>query len=221
MYGVFFIAINVPKDTIMQTLTAINTMLAAIAQAPVSTVESLNPYAIAAGHVLNRTNTEIQEVGWWFNTNTNVLISPDSDKLIRLPSNTLKIVDKMNRMNFVVRGNQLYDPLNNKSTFEDEFVVDIVVELPFEANPDVAANAIMRRAALQFFTDRDGEASKISKLNSDAQLAWSRLNNEGLYQQGVGMTMSPEFQRFTGRMGGGVTGVGVRHLNRIQRWVPR
>lgn len=202
----------------MQALTAINAMLAAIAQMPVSTVESRNPYTIAAVAVLNRINTEIQELGWWFNTNTNVTLSPNSENDIIIPQRTLKVSDLHNRMNFVIRGERLYDPLSNTSKFTQPFLVDIVVELPFDSLPEVAAQAILRKSVLQFFTDRDGDQYKLQQLNQESLLSWSRLTNEGLYQRGVGMTLSPEFQRFTGRLGGGKTGMAVRTLSRVQRW---
>lgn len=202
----------------MQKLTAINAMLAAIAQNPVNTPESRNPYSIAAVSVLDRISTEMQEIGWWFNTNTNVTLRPNSEGFILIPSRTLKITDKNNRMNFVIRGSRLYDPLNNTSKFSQDLLVDIVVELDFDTMPEVAAQAVMRSAVHQFFLDRDGEANKVQFLGQSAVLAWSRLNGEGLYQTGASMAMSREFQHFTGRLGGGKTGMAIRNLNRVRRF---
>jgi len=63
---------------IMTELEAINRMLAAIGQAPITSVEETNPDVAICKRTLTQVSQEVQSEGWTFNTAYNVEISPRS-----------------------------------------------------------------------------------------------------------------------------------------------
>ena len=66
----------------MTELEAINRMLSAIGQAPVTTVEESNPDVAICQRTLTQVSQEVQSEGWTFNTFYNKKVTPDTDELI-------------------------------------------------------------------------------------------------------------------------------------------
>ena len=198
-------------------LQAINLMLASIAQLPVNTTESKNLYAIAALDVLERTNRETQECGWWFNTDPGVVFTPTNDGEIRLPDNCLRILDVNERMNAVIRDGKLYDPIRKTHFFGKPLVLDVISLLDFEDIPYTAKQYIARLATEQFFTNRDGEQNKLVQLRANTAKAMARLSSEGIRQFGVSYADSPHYRMFMGRMNRAI-GAGTKKYNRMNRW---
>ena len=66
----------------MTELEAINRMLSAIGQAPVTSVEETNPDVAICMRTLHQVSQEVQSEGWTFNTFFNKKVAPDTDELI-------------------------------------------------------------------------------------------------------------------------------------------
>ena len=66
----------------MTELEAINRMLSAIGQAPVTTVEETNPDVAICKRTLYQVSQEVQSEGWTFNTYYNEKVTPNSDNKI-------------------------------------------------------------------------------------------------------------------------------------------
>ena len=183
----------------MEKLQAVNAMLASIAQMPENSVDSLNPYVIAAVAVIDRVSPEIQEVGWWFNTDYNVTLIPTEDGEILLPQSTLKIDSLFPKMQFVSRNNKLFDPMKQTGVFSTPITANIIVELPFDYLPNAAATYIMRKSIREFFADRDGDPAKLARLDNDSQMAGAHLMSEGVQQLGISASDSPAVRGFMSR----------------------
>lgn len=104
------------SQTILTTeLEAINTMLDAAGESPVSTLETSGLADVAECKlVLDQELRTVQEVGWTFNREVDWDLVPDSDGFINLPPNTLSFdVEKDSRKSTnadtVQRGLRLYD----------------------------------------------------------------------------------------------------------------
>ena len=69
-------------------LDAVNSMLATIGEAPVSTLESsMHADAAMARQTLAQVSKEVQAEGWYFNVETEYPLHPDSGQEIKLPEN--------------------------------------------------------------------------------------------------------------------------------------
>ena len=68
-------------------LEAVNVMLSAIGEAPVSSLENSQLEDVAvAQNILNETIVDVQTTGYNFNSEYNYKISPDTDSIINVPN---------------------------------------------------------------------------------------------------------------------------------------
>ena len=72
-------------------LDAVNSILLGIGEAPVNTLGSGLQEAEIAEVTLNNINREVQTLGWHFNTEVRYSLGKNSDGIINLPSNCLKV----------------------------------------------------------------------------------------------------------------------------------
>lgn len=135
-------------------IDAVNEVLAGIGESPVSSLSSGFVTASMAASRINTVSREVQEYGWYFNTDTRMRLAPDTEGNIRLPANTLRVDGSdIRRGTLVQRGLRLYDNLNHTYTFKVAVEVDLVVELPFEELPEAAKRYITLRAKRLFQDD--------------------------------------------------------------------
>lgn len=159
-------------------LDAVNSMLFAIGESPVNTLEGGNAVdAVMAEQVLDTVSREVQSEGWPFNSDTCFpLTRPMLEPFyIYVPETALACDPTDKHSNIVVRGDKLYDRDNHSFIFPEPTTVecDIVWLLPFDELPETAKRYITIRAArifqagavgsdkLDFFTDRDEQRAQI------------------------------------------------------------
>lgn len=161
------------------TLDAINTLLNSIGEAPVTSADSQHPDVIAAKVILIKTSREIQSFGWWFNREFFTLV-PNTSKELTLPGKTLS-VDPSNRyLDYVQRGNRLYDLKNNSYKFNDSIRVEILIELDYDQLPFHAQNYIQYTAAGEMQNNFEGDTGKLQFLAQKAEFARQTLLKEEL-----------------------------------------
>lgn len=204
----------------MDKLTAINAMLASISVAPVTSADAGTMDVITARAVLDRINTEVQELGWWFNTDFNAQLIPATDKRIRVPKNTLRVTGLYTRGNYAQRDGILYDPVRHTYEFEQPLDAEIVYLLDYNDCPSAAQLYIMKRAIVEYFRNEDAEGNKLQDLNRDMLQAYARLQSEGTNQLGINMGMNARIAGNTARMYQ-LRGVQPYSLNRNSRWAHR
>lgn len=152
--------------TLTSELEAINTMLDAAGESPVSTLETSGLADVAeAKAVLDETSRLIQEKGWSFNKEVDWTLVPDVDGLINLPTNTLKFdVDETssasNQADTVQRGLKLYDRKNHTYNFTEKIKGTIVILLPWDELPQAARHYFMVRSARIYQTRALGAESQ-------------------------------------------------------------
>ena len=77
----------------MSELQAVNMLLAAIGEAAVSNLETATTVEVTqAKNLLSNTNRAIQQKGWHFNTEWDVVMALDSESLVPVGSNAVTIV---------------------------------------------------------------------------------------------------------------------------------
>lgn len=139
-------------------LEAINTMLATIGEAPVSTINGAVTVDVTiAVNTLNEVNRAVQGHGWYFNTEVNYTLQPDTLGTIRPPPNTLRLVFTKNNPNLdpVFRAGVIYDRTNKTTNFlvlapGGLVAKKLVLFLAFEDLPDSARHYITIHAARLF-----------------------------------------------------------------------
>ena len=156
-------------------LEAINEMLRAIGEAPVSAIDTGNSDVTTALDLLRSHSRRVQALGWHFNTEREYIITPDGNGYLNVPSNALKIdsTSYSSSIDVIQRGDKLYDKYNKTFVFTEPLKVDMVVGLDWSELPESARAYIVALAGLEF-VDTD--------IGSDTrhQFTSSRVNNARL-----------------------------------------
>ena len=141
-----------PSTTTLDTeLSAVNSILGSIGQSPVTSLDFTNPEISFIYNLLTEVNVDVQNEGWEFNTELHVKVSPDANKHIVVPANTLRydVNDNQNdrRLNVVTRNGRLYNKVEHTDEFENDVELDVVTLYAFEDLPPVFRRYIIYRAA--------------------------------------------------------------------------
>ena len=138
-------------------LECINIMLAAIGEAPInSLLGSLPVDAVTAQKTLNEINKDIQNEGWSFNQEFNVVLTRDNNGHINIGIDMLKVdanVFDHPTIDTVQRGLKLYDRKNNTFVFDTDLTCNVTYFRDFNELPEPARRYINVRAA-RVFVDR-------------------------------------------------------------------
>jgi len=152
-------------------LSAVNSILGAIGQSPVTTLNFDNPETSFIYNILTEVNKDVQNEGWHFNTEYHVKTSPDANKHITLPANTLRydlnqgLRDKT--MDLVVRNGRLYDLANHTDEFSGEIFLDLTTLYLFEDLPNVFQRYITYRSAVRAAAQLVSNPNLVQLLSQD------------------------------------------------------
>lgn len=175
----------------MTELEIINSMLAQVGESPVTSAESLHPSVVSAKNVLKNVNTAEQGRGWYFNTERNRVLLPNTTGEVLVPPGTLLIDSEDPDDKLVQRGRVLYDNKNFTTIINRPVKVRRIVRVDYEDLPPTAAEYIRAQAVYKFFVEEDGEGNKYAALLSDVQNAYARLNAEHIRVVGSNALSAP------------------------------
>jgi len=141
-------------------LSAVNTILGAIGQSPVTTLGTVstvnnistyqNPEIAFVYNLLKESNIDVQNEGWSFNIENHYKKSPDNNKHIVFDTNALRmdLSDAEDKFHDVVRRDgKLYDKVNHTNEWDNDIYVDIVWLFEFEDLPSIFKRLITYKAA--------------------------------------------------------------------------
>ena len=144
-------------------LEAVNMLLAAVGEAAVSSLETATTVdETQAKNLLSNINREVQQKGWHFNTEWDVVLSLDSDSRIPLGTTVLSIYSPSKLT--TIRGREgspfLYDLSNNTFTWTASVNDAVTITLlDFEDIPQTARQYITTKAARIFQEEIIGQVS--------------------------------------------------------------
>jgi len=144
-------------------LEAVNMLLAAVGEAAVSSLETATTVDVTqAKNLLSNINREVQQKGWHFNTEWDVVLSLDSDSRIPLGTTVLSIYSPTKMT--TIRGREgspfLYDLSNNTFTWTTSVNDAVTITLlDFEDIPQTARQYITTKAARIFQEEIIGQVS--------------------------------------------------------------
>lgn len=136
---------------ISSELDAVNTMLAAIGEAPVNALGTGLPDADIAHQILGRTSLSVQLVGWHFNTEYREFI-PNDDSSIIVPENTLR-ADTWGEHRYIpvaLRSTSVFNPVDATYDWAHPLKLKLVVGLGWASLPPMAREYITVKAARVF-----------------------------------------------------------------------
>ena len=132
-------------------LSAVNNILGAIGQAPLTELNFENPEVSFIFNLLRDANVDTQAEGWHFNTEKHVEFAINSNGKIAIPNDVLSLDlhDNYTRRtkDLVRRNGFLYDKINHTDVFTSNLVLDVVKLYAFEDLPIVFRRYITYRAS--------------------------------------------------------------------------
>lgn len=160
-------------------LAAVNSMLSAVAQAPVDSLGSgVNVIAQTAEGILDEAQRDVLSQSWFFNTEERVEFTPDANGFITIGDDIYHADSEISQENFVKRDQRLYDLTEHTFVFQGVQELTVVYDRSFEEIPETARSYITARARriLAERFDRDVAIVR-AELGSEAE-AFRRLTKE-------------------------------------------
>jgi len=146
-------------------LDAVNIVLNAIGETPVSSLTSGLPDAESAESKLDGTIKEVLSKGWHQNLERSIVMSRNKDGEIVVPRQYLRVdtVGRDESINVVIRKQsgkrKLFDVANYSYKISKDVVVDAIIEIEFDALTFELQNYIAMRAARKFQESAMGSAA--------------------------------------------------------------
>ena len=149
-------------------LSAVNSMLSTIGEAPVNTLSSGLVDAETAEMVLNEVSRDVQSLGWNFNSERNYKVAADSDGNVVLPTEIVR-ADSVSKYRlaeneYVQRGKKMYDKVQHTFNIGKALTLNVVVLLAFDQLPEVARRYITVKAS-RLFQERVVGSDTLSTMN--------------------------------------------------------
>ena len=158
-------------------LSAVNSILGAIGQAPVTSLVYDNPEISFIYNLLRDANVDTQAEGWHFNTEKHVKYTPDTNGNILIANDVLQLdVSEgwTHRIHDVVRRNgKLYDKIDHTYDFSslDSIDLDVVLLVTFENLPIPFRRYITYRASTKAATQLVANPNLVKLLQGQEALA--------------------------------------------------
>ena len=160
-------------------LDVVNSQLATMGEAPLTTLSVPHPYVAAGLNYLRRKSRQFQSIGWWFNTAT-VDVVPEAETFSvtdQLPCGILSLRGPYGRA-LSLRGNTLYDHYENAVLADPVDGVVCVYELDFADLPPSAQQYAADLAVLSFQKEYDGSDAKTRQCQQDVAQSYVIMNTE-------------------------------------------
>ena len=184
-------------------LSAVNAILAAIGQSPVTSTNQSNPEIAFIYNLLRDSNVDVQNEGWHFNTENHIKYTPDSNNKIAISDDILKIdvTDGWSRKHYdvVKRNGYLYDKYDHTDVWDDvtEIYLDITYLFSFVNIPEVFKRYIVYKASTRAATQLVGNPQLARLLAQQEALARATCLEYECNQGNHSMFNFPEDSSFT------------------------
>lgn len=168
-----------PTSLVATELAAVNQILGAVGQAPVTTLDETNPDVAIAYGTLQNVTREVQGEGWSFNKEYEYPMTPDTNNEIVIPANVLSI-DLSDRfenkgVDAVIRSGKLYDKTNHTYQWLEADTVncDIIWGFDFVDIPQAIRDYITARASSEVCIKMVGDGDLYNMLSQREAVARS------------------------------------------------
>lgn len=154
-------------------LQAINTMLSVVGEPPVNSLSAQRADSLIAQNILDEVAREVLSYGWQFNTENDVLMTPETstgyiyigDSIVRVDMDPMYL-----NYDIVIRGNRLFNRKTNTYVFSEVIKVIQIILMDFDDLPEVAKRYISIRAA-RIYQDRVVGSERLHGFNAQDEIA--------------------------------------------------
>ena len=151
------------STTPLTELEAVNSLLSAIGEAAVSSLETATTVEVTqAKNLLSNVNRETQQKGWHFNTEWDVILTRDSDNKIPIGSSVLSVYveNQLTTIRGISGVMYIYDLDNNTFTWTKNLTNAVTITLlDFQDTPQAVRQYVTTKAARIFQEEIIGQTS--------------------------------------------------------------
>ena len=151
------------STTPLTELEAVNSLLSAIGEAAVSSLETATTVEVTqAKNLLSNVNRETQQKGWHFNTEWDVILTRDSDNKIPIGSSVLSVYveNQLTTIRGISGVMYIYDLDNNTFTWTSSLTNAVTITLlDFQDTPQAVRQYVTTKAARIFQEEIIGQVS--------------------------------------------------------------
>lgn len=183
----------------MKLLTAINRILPALGEHPVTGIDTKHPTLAIIIPQIEAQREDFLTQGWWFNT-FNASFLPSSEGTIDVPNGTLSFVPT-NR-DAVVRGEQFYNPVTRNYIWTGELKGTLIQDVEFEELPESAAQHVLYASLVLSYATDIGLEQVVNLWREESAKALARVEREHLRNRKYGTVRSPRWRRYTAALRG-------------------
>ena len=156
-------------------LSAVNSILGAIGQSPVTSLSFTNPEISFIYNLLKEVSQDVQNEGWHFNSEPHVEFPPDSNGYISI-SNTILRLDvtdgyREKYKDVIRKDGKLWDKVQHTNVFTDKLLCDVVYLYSFENIPPVFRRYITYKASGRAAAQLIGNTEIVKLLSTQENLA--------------------------------------------------
>ena len=156
-------------------LNAVTSILGAIGQTPVTSLDLENPETSFVYQLLQECNRDVQDEGWVFNREQCYPITPNDQGFIKIPANILRMDvsenDVYRTSDVIKRDGKLYDKYRHTFEFNQQTIYfDIVWFLPYSDLPSVFQRYITSKASGRAATQLVSNPNLTQLLSSQEQM---------------------------------------------------
>lgn len=162
----------------MELLTAVNLILPAMGEHPVTRVDVKHPTLAVILPVVQSKIDNILLRGWWFNE-FRYTLHPDIQGGIAMPDSTLAFIPDEG-FEGTVRGSRLFNSSTLDFTWAESVSGVLQIRLPFEELPESVANYVFYSALVQIYLVDVGLESVVGEWKQIAKEAEFLASNEHL-----------------------------------------
>jgi len=157
-------------------LSAVNSILGSIGQAPLTELDYTNPEVSFVFNILREARIDVLNEGWHFNREEKVTLNPQTTtKYILYPDDALRVDVTDNQFDrttdVVKREGKLYDKVHKTYLFDKSIEADVVRAYDFEDIPSVYQRYITYRAATRAATQLVANPQLVQLLGQQEAIA--------------------------------------------------
>lgn len=181
----------------MELLTAVNRILPALGEHPVTSLNQKHPTLAILLPGIDGKRDDLTMQGWWFNSFDTTLY-PDPEKYVAVPAECLSFVPK--REQAVVRGKKLFNAVTLSYAWNAPVEGNLITRVPFNELPESVAGWVFYSALVDAYVTDIGVQSELKNWERLAGQAEARVLSEHLRNKKYTTRKSPRYQRIISAM---------------------
>ena len=124
-------------------------------------------------------SASVQQQGYWFNKEIAYPLVPNTDDYIPIGNSIISLYHPT----LIVKDHKLYNTETRSYVFEGVQKVDILFLVAFDDLPQVAADAIVREAVVEYYNNMLGDTQELRIFQTNAERAMIALQKEQAKQR--------------------------------------